>query len=678
MPIFTNHLINEKSPYLLQHVHSPIDWYPWGDEAFNLSKLQDQPIFLSIGYVTCHWCHVMRKESFSDSEVAAIMNENFVNVKVDKEELPEIDNLYMEFARALISSISGGLLNIILTPDLKPFYAATYMPPETKEGIMGLKPLALHITRLWQGEKRELLFDQAERVVEFFKHSTLDRGDELPTQHLVHDALDVLFESVDPIYGGMGTTSKFPMGYQCQFFLDYAQVFNDPRPLFFVETTLDMMCRGGIYDRVGGGFARYAVDAKWIFPHFEKMLYDNALLGSIYLDAWKMTKRERYRETTQHILDYVLRDMRHDEGGFYSAEDANVEGVRGGFYLWSKEEIQTNLSKEDSFLFCEFFNVALEGNFLGKNILHCSMGLEEFAEYKSLPFQDLKARFAHCLHLLFQCRLHRIHPLKDDKILVGWNALMIDTFVKAGCSFQEERYLHAAVCAARFIRKYLWKKERLLRRFREGHSHFEGNLDDYASLIRALITLYEAGQGEEWLDWAVGMTTILEKQFKTNGGAFYFADDNHSILLRRCKFCDDSCPSGNSLHAENLLRLYQITRNREYKIQAEDILKVAKGYIETFPQDVLYHLFVLMRYLDDNLPTFIIALDTRSSLKSALITLIHSQFVPHAAIIWANSPPYIPIEDKTTLYICKRGKPFVSTSDWKEMEKAFLDEKWKT
>jgi len=618
---FKNRLINEKSPYLLQHAHNPVDWHPWGEEAFNLAKSSDKPIFLSIGYATCHWCHVMSSESFDNAEVAKMMNDVFVGIKVDREELPEIDSLYMEFAQTLMASGSGWPLNVILTPDLKPFYATTYMPPETRKGMMGVKQLTSHIKQLWESEERELLFDQAEKLVDLFERSSLTRGNELPTEILVDEALEVLFESADPVYGGMTGTPKFPLGYQCQFFLDYAKVFNDSRPLFFVETTLDMMHRGGINDHVGGGFSRYSVNEKWTVPHFEKMLYDNALLGGAYLDTWKFTKKEKYKNSAERILNYILREMKHDEGGFYSAEDADADGVEGAFYLWSKEEIRTILPKDDCALFCEFFDVIPEGNFEGKNILHSFLSLEEFAEYKEIPFQNLEERFEGCIKLLFENRSKRIHPFKDDKILVSWNALMIDTCVRAGIAFQNEAYLTAGMCATRFIRKHLWKNGKLLRRFREGHSGFEGSLDDYSS-----------------------------------EGAFYLTDPNHSILLRRCELYDSALPSGNSLHAENLLRLYQITQNREYWIQAEDILKVAISYIEAYPQGATYHLLALMRYLDKGAPTFIIALDKNGSLKNELNVLIHTEFIPHAAIIWAEDSEYIPIEGKTTLYICRQGK----------------------
>ncbi|NGX51424.1 MAG: hypothetical protein K1060chlam2_01290 [Chlamydiae bacterium] len=675
---FENRLINEKSPYLLQHAHNPVDWHPWGEEAFNLAKSADKPIFLSIGYATCHWCHVMSHESFDNPQVAEMMNDLFVCIKVDREELPEIDSLYMEFAQALMASGSGWPLNVILTPDLKPFYAVTYMPPDTRQGMMGLIQLTSHIRELWESDERELLFDQADKLVDLFERSAVTRGTETPSETLVDEALEMLFESADPLYGGMRGAPKFPLGYQCQFFFEYAKIFNDSRPIYFAEITLDMMHRGGINDHVGGGFSRYSVDEKWSVPHFEKMLYDNALLAGAYLDGWKFTRKEKYKKVTQRILDYILREMRAEEGGFYSAEDADSEGVEGAFYLWTKKEVEAILPEEERALFCEFYDVTSDGNFEGKNILRRTHSLEEFAEYRGIEIEGLEERFERCLKLLFDERAKRTRPFKDDKILVSWNALMIDSCVKAGLSLQNESYLEAALGAIRFIKSHLWREGKLLRRYREGSSDFEGSLDDYASLIRALITLYEAGQGREWLDWAIEMTTLLEQQFKADEGAFYLTSPDHSILLRRCELYDSAQPSGNALHAENLLRLYQITRNREYWIQAEDILKVAKSYIENYPQGVSYHLLALMRYLDNDAPTFIIALDKDNSLKNELITLIYDRFIPHSAIHWAEDSDYIPIDGKTTLYLCKQGKCLAPLNEWSEMEKAFLDEKWRT
>ena len=654
---FQNRLIKEKSPYLLQHAHNPVDWYPWSAEAFAKAKEQDKPIFLSIGYATCHWCHVMSRESFENPELAEEMNDLFINIKIDREELPEIDSLYMEFAQALMASGVGWPLNVILTPDLKPFYAVTYLPPEERQGMMGLKQLIHHIREIWHSDEKELLFDQANQLVDLFKKSVMTRGDKIPTEELVDDTLERLFEGADPVYGGMKGAPKFPMGYQCQFFLNYAQIYNDPRPLFFAEKTLQMMHMGGIYDPVGGGFSRYSVDEHWLVPHFEKMLYDNALLAGVYLDAWKYTRKETYKNICQEILNYVLRDMKHEEGGFYSAEDADTDGIEGAFYLWTKKEVEALLSVSDSQLFCEYFNITEKGNFEGKNILHQRLSLEEFCSYRKYKQTDIENSLQNSLHILFEARKKRKHPFKDDKILVSWNALMIDTFIKAGMALTHAPYIEAGIKAMTFIRKHLWKEGKLFRRFREGQTDYEGCLDDYTFLIRALLTLYEAGQGKEHLQWAIEMTEYLERDYKADEGAFYFTSPNHSILLRRCELYDGSLPSGNAIHAENLLRLYQMTHNREYWIQAEDILKVAKSFIETYPQGASYHLISLSRYLDKEMTTFTIAVDEKERGKKEIQQAFFSHLLPHKVLDWkSNDSEYPCIDGKTTLYLCKQGK----------------------
>lgn len=663
-----NRLIKEKSPYLLQHAHNPVDWYPWGEEAFSAAKEQDKPIFLSIGYATCHWCHVMGRESFEHPEIATLMNEVFINVKVDREELPEIDSLYMEFAQALMASGSGWPLNLILTPQLKPFYASTYMPPETRQDMMGVKELASHIQQLWKSEERELLLDQAEKLVDLFARSVQTRGDELPTETHLDEAMEILFEAVDPIYGGMKGAPKFPFGYQVGFLLNYAHAFEDSRPLFFTALSLDMMARGGIYDQVGGGFSRYSVDEKWTVPHFEKMLYDNALLARAYLDTWKFTKKPHYRQIALEICDYLLRDMQHPEGGFYSAEDADTEGKEGAYYIWDYREMQSLLSEDMIDLFCEYFDVTPDGNFEGKNVLHCPLSLEEFSEIRGLNPDEVETILKSCLKTLYEARLKRKRPFKDDKILVTWNAMMIDSLTLVGKALGSETYLKQALKAATFIRKNLWKEGKLLRRFREGQTDHEGGLDDYAYLIRALITLFEADQGAQWLEWALEMTEFLENTFKADEGAFYQTGPQHSILLRRPELFDGAQPSGNAIHAENLIRLNQLTHNREFLIQAEDILKVSTSYIETYPQGACYHLIALQRYLNRETPTVVVALNQEETLRADISELLSTAFMPHQMIIWKrvgdtkltkllpHLEENVPLDGKTTVYVCQMGK----------------------
>lgn len=676
---YTNRLIKEKSPYLLQHAHNPVDWYPWGEGAFTAAKDQDKPIFLSVGYATCHWCHVMEKESFENDQVAQMMNETFINIKVDREELPEVDGLYMEFAQSMMAGSAGWPLNVILTPELQPFFAATYLPAHASHGLAGLVDLIQRIKEIWDSEERERVMEQAERIVEAFAENIHLRGDEIPQKEQIEEAAELLFKMADPAHGGIKGVPKFPIGYQWNFLLHYASMSEDSRSLFLAERTLDMMQRGGIYDHLGGGFSRYSVDERWLVPHFEKMLYDNALLAYSYLEAWLVTQRPLYRTVCEEILNYVLRDMTHPDGGFYSAEDADSEGHEGYFYTWTYDNVCAVLGKEESALFCEFYQITPEGNFEGRNILHTPVRLEEFAVQKERDPQELDSLFSMQRQILWKVRERRVHPLKDDKILSSWNGLMIFAMAEAGVSFNEKQYLDAAVKAARFIKTNMWKEGHLLRRWREGEALYSAGLDEYAFLIKGLISLFEADQGTEWLEWAIFLTNILKDQFKVDEGAFYQTDGRDpSILLRKCQFSDGAEPSGNAVHAENLLRLYQLTSDVSYLEQAEDIFKAVKKYIDNYPPGYSYHMLNLIRYYDTKAVTVMVALNEKEQHRQDLQQLLYHTFLPHRAIIWKHSKdarlseqiPYIstqaPIKGKTTLYLCHKGvclEPLTELSD---------------
>ncbi len=626
-----NHLAKEKSPYLMQHANNPVDWYPWGEEAFELARKEDKPIFLSIGYATCHWCHVMEKESFENPDIAKRMNETFINIKVDREELPQVDNFYMEFAQAMMSSPGGWPLNILLTPDLKPFFAVTYLPPSTKKGLMGLTEFCEQIHSLWTSEEKNHLIDQAEELLEIMEHSFQAKGEELPDEMEISYAAQNLFSVADENYGGIKGEPKFPLGYQAEFLLQYAKAKKDSRAIYFVELTLGSMYKGGIYDHLGGGFSRYSIDEKWQIPHFEKMLYDNAILAKTYCQAWKYTKKENYKKVFQGIIEYVLREMTHPDGGFYSAEDADSDGHEGLFYTWDYKEILDSL-KEDGETFCHAYGVTKEGNFEGRNVLHLVNGDEGLES---------------CKKILFEERSKRNRPFKDDKILSSWNGLMIDAMASTG-------YTDAALKAAEFIKKNLWKEGRLFRRFRDGEARFSAGLDEYAFMIKGVLSLYEAGMGDRFLEWALEMTKILEIEFKAEHGAFYQTDSQETLLFRKCDFYDGAEPSGNGVHLENLLRLYQATFNEHYLTQAEDILKAAHEFMKTFPPGTCYHYMGLQRYYDKLAPTVAIVLDESRSLEKEIKELLSSKFCPHAFIMW-NPVDKKPIDGQTTVYICTQG-----------------------
>jgi uncharacterized protein len=668
-PLYTNRLIHEKSPYLLQHAHNPVDWYPWSEEAFQAAKNQDKPIFLSIGYATCHWCHVMETESFESLEVAQLMNEAFINVKVDREEKPEVDSLYMEFAQAMMSGGAGWPLNLILTPELLPFFAATYLPADASRGFLGMKQLVLRIRQIWNDpDERENVISQAGKIVDVFANHIHAEGKEVPDTETIKEGAEILYKTADPIYGGTKGAPKFPIGFQACFLLRLVRKSADSRALFYVERTLDMMHRGGIYDHVGGGFSRYSVDEKWLLPHFEKMLYDNAILSRAYLETWEYTRQSFYREVAEEILTYILRDMTGHYGAFYSAEDADSEGHEGKFYTWTWDEIHMILAK-DAPLFCEYYGVTPSGNFEGRSILHMRTSHDEFASHHNLDPVLLKNSLKEMRQKIFKYREERVHPYKDDKVIVAWNGLMIYSWAEAGRVFNNPHYLDVAQKGAGFIRSNLWKEGNLLRRWREEDARFDGCLDDYAFLIQGLLSLFEADRGSEWLEFALTLANVLKSDFKAEHGAFYLTNGKDpNIILRRCEFYDGAEPSGNAVHAENLLRLYQITGVEEYFVEAEDILKAAKEHIELYPPGACYHLMSLLRYYDLKAPTLLIALNEQEEFKEEIQKMLAGYFIPHKAVIWKRDSDeelrdLVPISrnkpsvnEKTTLYICYRDR----------------------
>ncbi|NGX37947.1 MAG: hypothetical protein K1000chlam2_01115, partial [Chlamydiae bacterium] len=486
------------------------------------------------------------------------------------------------------------------------------------------------------------------------------QGTELPTEEDLQNAVQMLFDIADPVFGGIKGEPKFPLGYQADFLLQYSKANKDSRSLFYIELTLQMMARGGIYDHLGGGFSRYCVDERWHIPHFEKMLYDNAILARTYLEAYKYTKKPFFGQISRHTLDYALRELKG--GGFFSAEDADSEGQEGKFYTWTQDEILDTLGPGDGEIFCRFFGVTEEGNFEGKNVLHVAFEAKDFAEVVGLEEGKLHDTLHSLKNKLFEKRGTRARPFKDDKVITSWNGLMIDVLAWAGFCFQEGPYLDAAKATADWMRENLWVGGELMRRFREGDARFSAGLDDYAFLIRALLTLFEVGAGTSYLQWAMQLTDILERDFKSQNGAFYQTQEDKYLLIRKCEFYDGAEPSGNAIHCENLLRLYQLTQDQKYLTQAEDVLKAAKSFIETFPPGACYHLIALQRYLDENAPLVVVALDDARTNENELKKALGSLFCPHAVFVWKEEAlnALIPsianqncLDGKTTVHICR-------------------------
>ncbi|MBU4547697.1 MAG: thioredoxin domain-containing protein, partial [Euryarchaeota archaeon] len=587
---FENHLINEKSPYLLQHAHNPVDWHPWTEDAFSKAKNENKPVFLSIGYSTCHWCHVMAHESFEDPEIGELINRVFVPVKVDREERPDIDSTYMNVCQMMTGS-GGWPLTIIMTPDKKPFFSGTYFPKESRYGSLGLKDIILKVDELWKNNPQEAL-ESADKIVNLLEKISVVENTEDLNNDLLDNAYNALKDSFDDVHGGFGMIQKFPTPHNLYFLMRYWKRSSITYSWEMVKKTLDRMQQGGIYDQVGFGFHRYAVDHEWLVPHFEKMLYDQALISMAYMESFQISGEEKYAKTAKEIFEYVLRDLKSPEGGFYSAEDADSEGVEGKFYVWSKEEIDVILGDSSDFI-CDIFQVQKEGNFAeeatgkktGKNILVLKNSLEEISKEKQISLRKLEEKIEESRKKLFQFRENRIHPHKDDKILTDWNGLMIAALSRGAQVFKEERYLEAAEKAVDFIFKNLYSKQRLMHRYREGEGAINGYLDDYAFLIWGLLELYQASFKVEYLSKAFELNQSLLDQFldKSEGGFYFTPEDGEKVLLRKKESYDSAIPSGNSVQTLNLLKMSLLSEDAKLKDIAQGCLNYFSSKINRSP-----------------------------------------------------------------------------------------------
>ncbi len=574
-----NRLIFSKSPYLLQHAKNPVDWYEWGAEAFEKAKKEDKPIFLSIGYSSCHWCHVMEEESFGDEDVAKVLNENFVAIKVDREERPDIDNIYMAVCQAMTGS-GGWPLTIIMTHEKKPFFAGTYFPKESNYGRPGIIDLANQITEVWKNEREKInqttanIVDAIERMAENEIRGDVDLLDVLegaPAQ-FVH--------SYDSAYGGFTAAPKFPMAQNLIFLTRWWKRTGDGSALKMMESTLEKMHRGGLYDHLGYGFHRYSVDKVWLVPHFEKMLYDQAMMTLAYSEAYGATKKPIYSDVAKKTITYVLRDMTAPEGGFYSAEDADSEGEEGTFYIWNKKEITDALGEENGKIFNLYYGVTESGNFESRNILNIQMSFEELAEVTGREVNKVKFIIEDSRRTLFELREKRVHPYKDDKILTDWNGLMIAALARSSVLLNEPEFALYAQNAADFIiDKMKMSKGRLLHRYRDGSSAVRAYLDDYAFFVWGLIELYEATYEAKYLAEAISLTNDMMELFKDEkgGGLFFTGIDNEELLTRPKDFHDGAIPSGNAVAAYNLYRLSLFTMDHDLEAKADEIMKGFSG-----------------------------------------------------------------------------------------------------
>ena len=564
-----NRLIDETSPYLLQHANNPVDWYPWGEEALSRARDEDKPILLSIGYSACHWCHVMERESFENDAIAEIMNRHFVNIKVDREERPDLDAVYMEAVQMLTGS-GGWPMTVFLTPDCKPFYGGTYFPPVDRHNMPGFPRLLETVAQAYRNSHSEIQRVTGQLTEQMGRTANMPRGAGALDESILHNAYNQLATNFDYQNGGVGSAPKFPQAMTLEILLRYYAHGHNDRARSMLDMTLEKMAHGGIYDQIAGGFHRYSTDTYWLVPHFEKMLYDNALLARLYLHSWLATGRALYRRITEETLDYVLREMTGEHGGFFSATDADSEGEEGKFFVWSPGEIEAVLGSEEAALFNAFFGVSQRGNFEGKNILNISVKAADFAERQGIPLERLVDVINRGKEALRLAREEREHPLLDDKALASWNGLMLRAFAEAGAALERQDYLDAAARNAAFLLEELRPEGKLLRSYREGQAKLPGFLEDHSFVADGLLSLYEATFDRRWLDSALELADEMISQFWDEPqGCFYDTGRIHEELVVRPRdVFDNAQPCGGSVASDMLLRLSVVTGNEDYAAKA--------------------------------------------------------------------------------------------------------------
>ena len=695
-----NRLGREQSPYLLQHAHNPVDWYPWGADAVAKARREQKPIFLSIGYSTCHWCHVMERESFERPEIAELLNRWFVSIKVDREEHPDLDQVYMHAVTALTGQ-GGWPLTVFLTPELKPFFGGTYFPPERRGTMTGMKELLPAVAEAWRARREELRASADELTAALGRLLNRDVAPGIFSEQLLHAAFNQAAGAFDPAHGGFGDAPKFPRPHELTFLFRYWARTGAAQSLEMATATLDHIARGGIHDHLGGGFHRYSTDSQWLIPHFEKMLYDQALLARAYLEAYQITRRPEYAEAARGIFAYVLRDLADARGGFYSAEDADSEGEEGKFYAWTQADVLRVLGEEEGGLFARFYGVTLEGNFSaegsaeggsvsgggsssasggehGASVLHIDQPLDAFAALNGLAPDALRRRLAASRERLFAERAARTRPHRDDKILTSWNGLMIASLASGGAALDEPRYLEAARRAADFILGPLVRDGILLRRERRGDARYPGTLEDYAFFADGLLALYEATFEPRWLAEAKRWTDAMVRRFwdEERSGFFFRGKDEEPLIVRAKELYDGATPSGSSVAVLVLLRLGRLTVDERLETLGRRALEAAAPLLTQTP----FAYPAMFAAVDVALgPTqeIVIAGDPGSPDTAAMLRAVHERFLPRAvAVLHPQGPeraavealiPYVKAQEslgaRATAYVCEHFVCTLPTHD---------------
>ncbi|MCZ6789369.1 MAG: thioredoxin domain-containing protein [Chloroflexi bacterium] len=660
-----NRLIHESSPYLLQHADNPVDWYAWGEEALGRAKEEDRPILLSIGYSACHWCHVMEHESFEDPEIAGLMNESFVNIKVDREERPDLDSIYMQ-AVVSMTGHGGWPMTMFLTPDLKPFFGGTYFPPEDRHGMPGFRRVIEAVAEMYRTRRAEVTKAGEQLLARLQQQAAPHQAQEPLTADALSQAYDGVASGFDHVHGGLGDAPKFPQAMAFEFLLRYHARTGEQQALDMVEDTLRQMARGGIYDQVGGGFHRYSTDEAWLVPHFEKMLYDNALLSRLYTHAYQATGRDDYARVARETFDYVLREMTGPEGGFYSTQDADSEGVEGKFFLWTPQEIDAVLGEERGRLVRRYYGVTEEGNFEGANILHVPHEPEEAARQMGMSPEELASAMREANARLLTARGQRVAPARDEKVLTAWNGMMLRSFAEAAVVFDSEEYRRAAVANATFVLERLRVDGRLLRTYKDGTAKLKGYLEDYSMLIDGLLALYEATFQERWLQEARGLADSMIRLFWDKGQNVLFdtGSDHEELLVRPRATSDNAMPSGGSVAAEVLLRLAVFTGEGDYASRAATELRSVAELMSRYPTGFGNWLCALDFYLAA--PKEIAVVGPRSDPGTrALLEAVFGRYLPNRVVAGREvagpvADGEIPllqgktmVDGKPTAYVCE-------------------------
>ncbi len=672
-----NRLANETSPYLLQHKDNPVDWYAWGDEAFAAAREADKPILLSVGYSACHWCHVMAHESFEDATIAEQMNRLFINIKVDREERPDVDSIYMQAVQSLTGR-GGWPMTVFLTPEATPFYGGTYFPPADRQGMPGFPRLLEAVADAYKSKRQDVINAGAQLVQAIASPARLQSSDTLLTPPLLDQAVEAILGAHDSDFGGFGSAPKFPQAMTLDFLLRRQRQSQSPAALEAIHKTLRAMAQGGMYDQIGGGFHRYSTDAVWLVPHFEKMLYDNALLARLYLDAWRLTGEPFYRQITQEILDYVLREMTDASGGFYSTQDADSEGEEGKFFVWTVAELEAVLGDEASVIGA-FYGASQGGNFEDSNILHVRKPPETFAAENALTSEEFEAKLDAAKASLYAAREQRIHPGRDEKVLTAWNGLMLRAFAEAAVAFDAKPYRDAATANADFLLKEMRPKARLLRTWKDGVARLNGYLEDYSNLIDGLIATHAATFDGRYLSAAVQLSDEMIDLFWDDEveGFFDTGRDHETLITRPRDFFDNATPSGTSVAVDVLLKLALLTDNADYERRAATCLRTLAPYLENTPT-AFGRLLAALDFHFSTPQELAIVLPGPTAAHTDLLDPVRGVYAPNLLLVGgpsgqANNPTPL-LDDRDALrglptaYLCERYVCQAPTTDPTELK----------